>query len=423
VVNDSPCTTFAPVQLSIIIVNYNVKYFLEQCLHSVQAALQNLSAEVIVVDNASTDGSNAYLPPLFPWVKWIANAQNTGFGVANNQAVAIAQGEYVLFLNPDTLLPEDCLERCLSFLQAHPQAGALGIRMLDGSGQYLPESKRGFPAPLTSLFKLSGLAGTFPHSKLFARYYMGHLSERENHPVEVLAGAFMLVRRQVLQQTGAFDERFFMYGEDIDLSYRIRQAGWQNWYFAESNIIHFKGESTKKGSLNYVRMFYQAMSLFVQKHYSSGGALLYRWLIEAAIWGRAGVSVVASLKKSQSSGKKATAGVIGKQRLVVHSTAFSGVQIITTLLGSQEGCMTAVAFDEQNPLAGENGLAHLLNGENQIQEVIFCLDDCLTMKKAVQLVDQHPKLRYAFHYAGSYSLVSSGSKHTGGEWLVVSSKP
>ncbi|RZK31847.1 MAG: glycosyltransferase family 2 protein, partial [Hymenobacter sp.] len=158
------------MQLSIIIVNYNVKFFLEQCLHSLQAATRSLQAEVLVVDNNSTDGSLSYLQPLFPWVKWIFNKQNTGFGVANNQAVVAANGQYILFLNPDTLLPEDCLEKCLAFMQAQPKAGALGIKMLDGSGQYLPESKRGFPSPLTSLFKLTGLSARFPKSRRLAKY-------------------------------------------------------------------------------------------------------------------------------------------------------------------------------------------------------------------------------------------------------------
>jgi GT2 family glycosyltransferase len=283
--------------LSIIIVNYNVKHFLEQCLCSVQLAMQGMEVEVFVVDNNSSDGSVEYLSPRFGWVKFIANKQNPGFGKANNQAVALAKGKYVLFLNPDTLLPADCLRLCVDFMDANVVIGGLGIQMLDGAGHFLPESKRAFPSPLTSLFKLSGMSALFPKSKLFARYHLGNLSQFENHEVDVLAGAFMLVSKQIIDQHGAFDEAFFMYGEDVDLSYRIQKAGWKNYYFSDSSIIHFKGESTKKGSLNYVRMFYQAMSLFVKKHYGGSRAKFFNLFIQIAIWLRAGITALSHFLK------------------------------------------------------------------------------------------------------------------------------
>ena len=286
------------MQLSVIIVNYNVRFFLEQCLCAVQNAIRHFDAEVIVVDNNSTDDSVSYLQPKFPWVQFIANKKNVGFGKANNQAVALAKGEYVLFLNPDTLMPEDCFERCYRFMKSHPEAGGLGIKMVDGGGHFLKESKRGFPSPLTSLFKLTGLSAIFPKNKLFAKYHLGYLSENESHEVDVLAGAFIMMPRNVIDKAGgAFDEVFFMYGEDVDLSYRIQQAGYKNYYFSESEIIHFKGESTKKGSLNYVRMFYQAMSLFVKKHYGGKKAALFNLLIQVAIFFRAMLSAVASFVK------------------------------------------------------------------------------------------------------------------------------
>ena len=275
------------MQLSVIIVNYNVKYFLEQCLYSVLKASKHTNAEIIVVDNHSTDGSATYLPDKFPAVQFIWNKENVGFAKANNQALAVAKGSYILFLNPDTILPEDCFDQCISFFQQNPLAGALGIRMVDGSGQFLKESKRAFPSPLTSLFKLSGLTQLFPHSKILARYHLGHLPDNQNHEVDVLAGAFIMLPKNILQKVGSFDESFFMYGEDVDLSYRIQQAGYKNYYFADSTIIHFKGESTKKGSLNYVRLFYQAMSLFVKKHYSGGKASVFIFLVRVAIWVRA----------------------------------------------------------------------------------------------------------------------------------------
>ena len=294
------------MQLSVIIVNYNVKYFLEQCLYSVLKASLNIEAEIFVVDNNSTDGSQAFLEPKFPSVNFLWNKTNDGFAKANNQALAKATGNVILFLNPDTILPEDCFKKCLQFLADTSVAGSLGVRMIDGAGQFLKESKRAFPSPLTSFYKLTGLANLFPGSKTFAKYYLGHLSEKDNHEVDVLAGAFMMVPIHVLNKTGGFDEQFFMYGEDVDLSYRIQQSGYKNFYFAETTIIHFKGESTKRGSLNYVRIFYKAMSLFVKKHYGTERVWLFNFFIQIAIWFRAGIAAVGSLFKNIKERKSMT---------------------------------------------------------------------------------------------------------------------
>ncbi len=256
-----------------------------------------MDAEIIVADNNSTDGSRDFLAPLFPRVNFIWNSSNEGFAKANNRALAAAKGNYILFLNPDTLVPEDCFEKCIDFLRQNDRAGALGIKMIDGSGNFLKESKRAFPSPLTSLYKLSGLSTLFPRSKTFAKYHLGHLAENENHEIDVLAGAFMMIPGKVLEEIGNFDERFFMYGEDVDLSFRIQKAGYKNYYFAGSNIIHFKGESTKRGSLNYVRLFYQAMNLFVKKHYSGSRAGIFIFFIQAAIMMRAVFSAAGNLLK------------------------------------------------------------------------------------------------------------------------------
>lgn len=253
-----------------------------------------LTAEVIVVDNHSQDNSIPYLQPRFPWVRFISNAENCGFARACNQGLQLASGKYILFLNPDTIVPGDCFTKCIDFFQSRQDAGALGIKMMDGSGKFLKESKRSFPSPLTSLYKLSGLARLFPHSRAFSRYHLGHLDEKESHEVDVLAGAFMMIRREVLDQTGGFDEVFFMYGEDIDLSYRIQEEGYKNYYFAGSQIIHFKGESTRRGSMNYVRMFYKAMSVFVKKHYGGSKAGVFNFFIHFAIWIRAGMTATGS---------------------------------------------------------------------------------------------------------------------------------
>jgi O-antigen biosynthesis protein len=278
------------MKLSVIIVNYNVKHFLEQCLCSVQKAIGGIPAEIIVVDNCSEDNSLDYLKPRFPAVQFIANTQNLGFAKGCNIGLKAATGNFIQFLNPDTLVPEDCFQKCISFLESHADAGALGVKMLDGKGKFLKESKRSFPSPMTSLYKLFGLSKLFPRSSVFSKYHLGHLKENENHEVDVLAGAFMMVKKEVLDKVGSFDEIFFMYGEDVDLSYRIQKAKYKNYYFAESSIIHFKGESTRKGSMNYVRMFYKAMSIFVRKHYSGGRAGVFNFLIHIAIWIRAFLS-------------------------------------------------------------------------------------------------------------------------------------
>jgi GT2 family glycosyltransferase len=255
--------------------------------------MAGIEAEIIVIDNNSTDGSVAFLQPRFPSVNFLSNKENTGFSKACNQGLALSTGKMILFLNPDTLVPEDCFTKCMSFLDSKKEAGALGIRMLDGGGKFLKESKRAFPAPLTSLYKLFGLSRVFPRSRTFAKYHLEYLSQKENHEVDVLSGAFLMDNRQVLEKTGSFDETFFMYGEDIDLSFRIQKAGYKNFYFAESSIIHFKGESTRKLSLNYVRMFYNAMNIFVKKHYGGSRAGLFNFIIHVAIWMRAGLSATA----------------------------------------------------------------------------------------------------------------------------------
>lgn len=279
------------MDLSIIIVNYNVKYFLEQCLHAVKQALSGIEGEVIVVDNNSVDGSVGEIRSKFPWVSIIENRENVGFSRANNQAIRISGGRYILLLNPDTVVVEDTFRKCIEFMDGHPDAGAMGVKMIDGKGEFLPESKRSLPTPLVSFYKMFGLSTLFPRSRRFGKYHLGYLDAEETHSVEVLAGAFMFLRRETLDKTGLLDETFFMYGEDIDLSYRITQAGYLNYYYPGTTIIHYKGESTKKGSLNYVKMFYQAMIIFAGKHFTSRKARTFSMLINLAIYFRAALSV------------------------------------------------------------------------------------------------------------------------------------
>ena len=273
--------------LSIVIVNYNVRYFLEQCLNSVLTASQNLSVEIIVVDNASTDDSLAMVRSRFPQVLCIANDENAGFARANNQGIEASRGELILLLNPDTVLQENTLLTCVQFLRSHATAGAVGVRMIDGSGKFLPESKRGLPTPFVAFCRFSGLASLFPRSKHFNRYYLGYLDEHKDQVVEVLCGAFIMVRREVVDRAGMLDERFFMYGEDIDWSYRITQSGFTLHYLASTSIIHYKGESMRKGSLKYIRIFYQAMVIFANKYFGRQ-ARWYAWLLRLGIYAQAG---------------------------------------------------------------------------------------------------------------------------------------
>ncbi len=283
------------MKLSVIIVNYNVKHFLEQCLHSVRNAMRNLECEVFVVDNNSVDGSVAMVREKFPEVQLIANRDNHGFSKANNQAVKEASGEYVLLLNPDTIVEDDTFEKVVKFMDDHPDAGGLGVKMVDGKGKFLPESKRGLPKPSVAFYKIFGLSGLFPRSKVFGQYHLTYLDPDKIHKVDVLSGAFMLIRKPLLDKIGGLDEAYFMYGEDIDLSYRIAQEGYNNYYFPEARIIHYKGESTKKSSINYVLVFYQAMIIFAKKHFSQKNARLFSLLINMAVYFRAFLAILKRL--------------------------------------------------------------------------------------------------------------------------------
>lgn len=272
------------MKVTVIIVNYNVKYFLEVCLHSVMRAAEGMAAEVIVVDNNSSDTSCAMVREKFPAVTLIENKDNKGFSKANNQGVDIARGEYILFLNPDTVMPEDFLVKTVAYMDAHPQAGSLGPRLIDGKGDFAPDGKKSFPSLSVAIFKTTGINKLFSKSPYFNKYYAVHIGERETAPVEVLSGCCMLVRRSAMDIAGgAFDEDYFMYCEDVDLSYRILKAGFENIYFPEVDLIHYKGESTRKMTLSYVRIFNEALVTFVKKHYSAKDARIFVLFINLGI--------------------------------------------------------------------------------------------------------------------------------------------
>ena len=280
------------IDLSVIIVNYNVEYFLEQCLNSVITASEKLNVEVFVVDNNSIDGSLKMLKKKFPSVLLIENKKNYGFSKANNQAIEKAQGRNILLLNPDTVVEESTFKKVVDFMDENPDAGGLGVRMVDGKGNFLPESKRGLPTPKVAFFKIFGLSRLFPKSKLFGSYHLGYLNEHEVNKVDVLSGAFLLFKKEVSEKIGMLDEAFFMYGEDIDFSYRITQGGYHNYYYPETSIIHYKGESTKKSSINYVFIFYKAMVIFAQKHFSKNNAKIFSFAIHLAIYFRAFLAIL-----------------------------------------------------------------------------------------------------------------------------------
>jgi len=283
------------LKITVVIVNYNVQHFLEQCLYSVEKALKKISGEVWVIDNNSVDGSVNMVKNKFPWVKLVESKINLGFSKGNNLAISKASGDYILLLNPDTLVEEDTFKKIVHFMDEHPDAGGLGVNMVDGQGHFLPESKRGLPTPTVAFYKIFGLASLFPKSKIFGKYHLGFLDKNKTHEIEILSGACMLLRKSVIDQIGMLDETFFMYGEDIDLSYRIIKAGYKNYYFADTRIIHYKGESTKKSSVNYVFVFYRAMIIFAKKHFSQKNASIFSFLINLAIYIRASFALVRRL--------------------------------------------------------------------------------------------------------------------------------
>ncbi|MGB4293493.1 MAG: glycosyltransferase [Bacteroidales bacterium] len=280
------------MELSVIIVNYNVRYFLEQCLNSVVRASEGISCEIFVVDNNSEDDSCKMVGERFPEVRLIRNSYNAGYAKACNQALAIASGEFILLLNPDTIVGENTFRRCIEFMRSNEDAGAVGVKMINGSGRYLKESKRSLPVPLTAFFKMTGLSRLFPRSPLFSKYYMAHIDENKTSEIEILTGAFMFIRKKVLDKTGFFDENFFMYGEDIDLSYRILKEGYKIYYFPEEKIIHFKGESAHQMPVNSTIYFYKAMLVFAEKHFRKKDVILFHFLIKPAVYSRAVISLL-----------------------------------------------------------------------------------------------------------------------------------
>ena len=278
------------MKLTVIIVSYNVKFYVEQCLNSLEKALEGIDSEIFIVDNHSRDGSVSYLSKRYQDINIIDSSHNLGFARANNIAYRQSSGEYVLLLNPDTFVGEDTIRKAVDFMDEHPRAGGVGVKMLNPDGTFAKESRRGLPTPMTSFYKMCGLCERFPASRIFGRYYMSYLDRDEAARIEVISGAFFLLRRSATDAVGCLDEDFFMYGEDIDLSYRLLKGGFENWYLPQP-IMHYKGESTHKTSFRYVHVFYQAMLIFFRKHYSHLGF----WItlpIKTAIYAKAFMALI-----------------------------------------------------------------------------------------------------------------------------------
>jgi N-acetylglucosaminyl-diphospho-decaprenol L-rhamnosyltransferase len=380
------------VELSVIIVNYNVKYFLEQCLFSVVKALEGIQGEIFVVDNHSPDRSVEYLQQRFDRVRFLVNEKNEGFAKANNRALLEAKGKYILFLNPDTIVDENCFTQCIAFLDARPEAGALGIRMINGAGHYLKESKRGFPTPWVAFCKMSGLTALFPTSRLFSKYYLGYLDERSDQVIDAISGAFFFARKQALDKTGGFDEQFFMYAEDIDLSYRIQRSGFVNMYLGGTTIIHFKGESTKK-DFRYVRLFYKAMSQFIKKYSFGGGSAIFTGIIHMAIRCRAGIALVGKSMGTKPAGKKDGSGFF--------------------LLGS------AQSMEKLRKWAAIRKLP-VYDAAEDAEEIILCEGRDFSFGRIIRLIEASTATKiYRIHAAGSHSIVGSNSKDKTGQTIAL----
>ena len=376
-------------------------------------ACKNIEAEIIVVDNASTDGSRSFLEARFSNVKFIWNETNLGFSKANNLGLKFTTGEYTLFLNPDTIVPEDCFEKCIDFFETHADCGAIGVKMIDGSGNFLKESKRSFPTPAASFYKLTGLHKLFPTHKKFAAYYAGHLSESNTASVEVLSGAFMMVSDKMLKRVKGFDEDFFMYGEDIDLSYRIKKTGFKNYFFAETTIIHFKGESTQKNNPEYAARFYGAMKLFVQKHYQEN-----KWQQKILLMAIAtGKKITETKRKSkekfqkkQINPKPASLLIIADQirfNEMIQQIRFSEKPFVIS------GRITTNNRDD-NPQSGQIHQIEQVIEKEKIN-YLLCCENGLSYQDIIELfVKHHKKTEFLIHAQNCYSIIGSSNKENNG---------
>lgn len=376
-------------------------------MYSVIKASAEIKTEIIVVDNNSTDGSREYLEEKFSEVKFIWRKDNPGFAISCNEGLDIAKGEYILFLNPDTIVGEDCFTKCLNFIRSKPDCGAIGVKMIDGSGRFLKESKRGFPGPSASFFRLSGLTFLFPDSKIISAYYAGHLPENKDNEIDVIAGAFFMIKKNFLDKAGSFDPQFFMYGEDIDLSYRIKLAGYKNYYFSQTSIIHFKGESTTKSN-KYNKIFYSAMHLFVRKHFKG----LYKIPMHFAINTGKLFSLIKLKTKSANKNNPINSPI--NIAVIANPESLSLIEKILTSGFENINIKYKITADST-----DIDLTKALSGidKNQITHILFS-EGNISFKKIISFIENNNGLyKFLFHANKSLSIVGSDDKNENGFFI------
>ena len=379
------------MQLSVIILNYNVRFFLEQCVLSVQQAIQGIDAEIIVVDNNSPDDSCVMMKQRFPQVTLIENKDNAGFPKGNNIGVAAAKGEYVCILNPDTVVAEDTFSKTLAFAESKQVLGGVGVKLVDGTGKFLPESKRGVPTPWVAFTKITSLYKAFPKSEKFTRYYAQHLHENETGEVEVLVGAFILMKRELYLEIGGFDENCFMYSDDFDLSYSMMLKGRRNYYFHKATVIHYKGESTVKDGL-YMRRFREAMQFFYAKHFRKSPVF--------DLFMRAGALVFMFAKKNSKG------PVIVPEQYV--------------LLSQKEELRTALEQKLSKPVSRFEDLHEVLSFRHKKTEIIFD-NELLSFGEIIAFMESNKDSGFTFKIrpAGSAFIIGSNSSNDRGEVIPL----
>jgi GT2 family glycosyltransferase len=386
------------MQLSVIILNYNVRYFLELCVLSVESALRNIHSEIIVVDNDSSDESCEMIKMRFPNVKLIQNSQNLGFPKGNNIGVAQAKGDYICILNPDTVVAEDTFEKVLAFAKKQNDLGMIGVKLIDGTGNFLPESKRGIPTPWVAFTKITSLYKLFPKSNLFNKYYAQHLDENQTGKVEILVGAFMFLKKALYDEVGGFDEYCFMYSDDIDLSYMVLQKGKNNYYFHETSVIHYKGESTSKDAV-YMKRFQEAMEFFYKKHFQA--SFLFSTFMKIGI-------VFFSLVKRIQGRAKAK---INAENYLLISASETLVKIIASVVQKKVDFLDWEAEKEVNLLSNSirNGLQIILDNE------------FVSFKKCIEIHEQYRNKGVVFRIIpkGTNFSIGSDSPNERGEVVKV----
>lgn len=389
------------MKLSVVIVNYNVKYYLEQCLHSLYKALEGIESEVVVIDNASIDGAEAYITPEFPQVKWIQNTTNAGFSKAANQGIIRTTGEYILLLHPDTLLPADVLGHCLRFMDSHAEAGAVGVRLLHSSGAYAVESRRLAPHPIPLFYKVVGLASLFPHSCIFGTYYCSRVSPLIEQDVDILPSPFTLFRRKAGEEIGFMDEGFYLFGADIEFSYSLQRKGWKNYYLP-TPILHYKGESVNKESFRYNYWFYRAILIFFRKHY-----VHYLWLsfpIRLGIYAKAGITWLFNQKRR-------VARWLHLERRIKKKATFFFIGSTEMLAAARELCnrhhLAGRFFniDEKPSLAtyGHNEMRRVWDAKTDERTTVYVVYDMdhFTVHRVLEIFSEHPNSHVKL---GTYSL-------------------